>query len=187
MEPTEKQVFENEEEGEGARPAAYARILARMPKYLSRAMDIARPLAYASEIGESFRKVFPNLVKPMYALSIGYVIGDISVKSYLVKHKDREYRKWYALDLTLWHLFASLILPALTINRWVHYTTKLLGKTNLSTRAVSLLPTISALCLIPFIIHPLDHFTDWLMDNSFRRYVDYTEYDNEPFIIKPEH
>jgi len=61
-------------------------------------------------------------------LSIGYVFVDIGVKGYNVKHKPWEYRKWHLLDLSLWHLGASLVLPAVVINRYIHTTAKILGK-----------------------------------------------------------
>lgn len=170
-------------EEENTRAAAYARTLARIPRYLTRAMEMARPLAYASEVGESFRHVLPKIVKPLYALSIAYVFGDIGIKSYNVRHKNKEFRKWYLLDLSLWHLGASLILPAVVINRYIHTLAKVLGKTNLSTKMISIIPTVTALCLIPFIVHPLDHFTDWILDNSFRKYINYKVYDTE---ISPE-
>lgn len=160
-----------------SRPAAYARVLARLPKYATRAMEVSRPLAYASEVGESFRKVFPKLVKPLYALSIGYVVGDIGIKSFNARHKNMEYRKWFLVDLSLWHLGASLILPAVVINRYVHGLARVLVKMNMSTKMATYLPTLSALCLIPFIVHPIDHFTDWAMDNSFRKYINYTQFD----------
>jgi fission process protein 1 len=168
---------------EAARPAAYARILARLPQYATRAFEMARPLAYASEVGESFRHVLPKITKPLYALSIGYVFGDIGVKYYNNRHKNSQFVKWYMLDLSLWHLGASLILPALVINRYIHTLTKVLSKTNLSTKIIRLAPTISALVLIPFIVHPLDHFTDYAMDNTFRKYKNYKNFDDSPSEI----
>ncbi len=161
------------------RPAAYARVAARLPKYISKAMQAARPLAYASEVGESFRKVYPWLVKPLYALSIGYVAGDIGIKCYEVRHKSTEYRKWFLADLSLWHLSASLILPAVVINRYIHTLAWGLAKAGAGHRVLKYLPTFTALCLIPFIVHPLDHFTDYAMDATFRKYVDYKAFDDE--------
>jgi hypothetical protein len=165
-------------QSEELRPAAYGRAASRMPKYVGKALEAARPLAYASEVGESFRKVFPKMVKPLYALSIAYVMGDIGIKYYNSLDKSWQYRRWYLADLSLWHLGASLLLPAVAINRYIHTLAWFLGKMKVSNRALLLLPTISALCLIPFIVHPLDHFTDSLMDASFRRYVNYKEYEN---------
>jgi hypothetical protein len=168
------------------RGAHMARFLARVPAMLSRTMQIARPLAYASEVGESFRNVFPFLVKPLYALSIGYVIGDIGIKYYEVKHKNSNYKKWFLMDLSLWHLGASLILPAIVINRYVHLLAKILSKMNMNTKVIKYTPTATALCLIPFIIHPLDHFTDYLMDETFRKYVNYKDYDDKPVRAEAE-
>ena len=163
---------------EDANAPAYARFLARVPRMIAKSMEVARPLAYASEVGESFRKVFPNLVKPLYALSIGYVLGDIGIKFYQVKHKNFDYKKWYLLDLSLWHLGASIVLPAVVINRYIHTLAYVLGKINVSTKIIKYVPTVTALCLIPFIVHPLDHFTDYAMDNTFRKYVNYKSYDD---------
>ncbi len=167
---------------ETTRGAAYARFLARIPRMISKTMELARPLAYASEVGESFRHIFPQLVKPLYALSIGYVLGDIAIKYHNVHNKNSEYRKWFLIDLSLWHIGASLVLPAVLINRYIHVTAKNLGKMNMPTKLVKYAPTVSALCLIPFVVHPLDHFTDWAMDNTFRQYYSYKDYDDIPLM-----
>lgn len=169
---------------EAARPAAYARILARLPKYASRAMEIARPLAYASEVGESFRNVLPKIVKPLYALSIAYVFGDIGVKYYHAREKNSEYLKWYMIDLSLWHLGASLILPAIVINRYIHTVTYVLAKRNVNVKLLKYFPLFSALVLIPFIVHPLDHFTDYAMDNTFRKYKNYKMYEESHVVAE---
>jgi fission process protein 1 len=169
---------------EPSRIAAYGRVASRVPQYLSRALEIARPLAYASEIGESFRHVFPYLVKPLYAISIGYVLADITVKWFMVRHKNPQFRKWYIFDLSLWHLGASLLVPAIVINRYIHFFTKILAKRNFSMRVLKLLPTATALCMIPFIIHPLDHMVDWVMDKSYRKYCNYKIYD-DPEEVSP--
>ena len=169
---------------EDSREAAYARFLARIPQMISRSLQLARPLAYASEVGESFRHVFPSLVKPLYALSSGYVFADIGIKFYNVQEKNSQYKKWFLLDLSLWHLGASLVLPAVVINRYIHTAAWVLKRTTLPIKVIKYSPTITALCLIPFIVHPLDHFTDWAMDESFRKYVNYKSFDDAPIISK---
>ena len=40
-----------------------------------------RYLGYANEIGEAFRPLLPRLVKPSYAISFAYVLGDTHHKS----------------------------------------------------------------------------------------------------------
>jgi hypothetical protein len=171
---------------ETSRGAAYARFVARVPQMISRSMQLARPLAYASEVGESFRHVFPYLVKPLYALSIGYVVGDIGIKYYHVQHKNSNYKKWFLLDLSLWHLGASLVLPAVVINRYIHTIAWVLKRTTLPIKVIKYAPTVTGLCLIPFIVHPLDHFTDWAMDESFRKYVNYKTFDDSPITFKDQ-
>jgi hypothetical protein len=176
--PTPHQHSDVQDVEDSLRPAAYGRIAARLPKYAARAMESARPLAYASEVGESFRKVFPRLVKPLYALSIGYVFADIGIKYYHVRQKPFEYRKWFLADVSIWHLSASLVLPAIIINRYVHGLAGVLARLRFGNTFVKLAPTLTALCLIPFIIHPIDHFTDYAMDKTFRKYVNYVDYDD---------
>jgi hypothetical protein len=175
----DKSLNQTQIQGEDLRPAAYARVAGRMPKYISRAMEAARPLAYASEVGESFRKVFPSLVKPLYGLSIAYVLGDIGFKYYNSIDKTMQFRRWYIADLSLWHLGASLVLPAVVINRYIHVMTWSLSKIKAGNKVLLYLPTISALFLIPFVVHPLDDLTDHAMDATFRKYVNYKDYDYE--------
>jgi fission process protein 1 len=191
LDQVEDKIVQKVEDGniiESSRPAAYARVAARLPRYVVRAMEMARPLAYASEVGESFRKVFPMFVKPLYALSIGYVVGDIGIKYIANRHKNFEYKKWFMMDLSLWHLGASLIFPALVINRWVHGLAWGLNKMNFSIKTIKYIPALSAIILIPFIVHPLDHFTDYALDNTFRKYIDYRKYDDAPiFAAEGQH
>lgn len=84
------------------------------------------------------------------------------------------------VDLSIWHFAPSLLLPALVINKYVHFTAKLIRNINVSDKFIKYGPTVSALCLIPFIVHPIDHFTDWAMDQTFRQYFNYKEYDELP-------
>jgi hypothetical protein len=162
-----------------AQVLAYGRTAARVPRYLVKALAYSRPLAYASEVGESMRKVIPKLVTPLYALSIGYVFVDIAIKYLNIGDRSTNYKKYFLLDLSLWHLGASILFPAITINRFVHGSTYLLNKAKVGNKVAVFGPAIAAVCLIPFIVHPLDHATDWLMDNSFRKYIDYKSYENE--------
>ena len=36
-----------------------------------------RLLGYANEVGESFRYIFPRMVKPSYGLAFAYTFGDV--------------------------------------------------------------------------------------------------------------
>jgi hypothetical protein len=148
------------------------------PKWITSLLNYARPLAYASEIGESLRKLYPSLVKPLYGLSIAYVIMDIGIKyKFVVRDRNDQYKKMYIIDLSIWHTGASLVFPAVVINRFVHYTTIYLRNKRVYGNKV--IPTFLALCLIPFIIHSIDSFTDSLMDNSYRKYFRYQDYEDD--------
>lgn len=134
-----------------------------------------RPLAYTSEIGESFRPIIPrNIVNGAYGVSILYVAADIYHNSHdqFILTNDKKKTAIVAGDLTLWHSFASMIFPAVTIHTIVRLTGKgltlnLFSKLNPKVRQWT--PTLIGLSSIPFIIHPLDHITDYLMDLSVRK------------------
>ena len=40
-----------------------------------------RLMGYANEVGESFRYMFPRLVRPSYCVSFGYVFADTADKT----------------------------------------------------------------------------------------------------------
>ena len=146
------------------------------PRWLTNLLNYARPLAYASEIGESLRKIYPWVVKPLYGLSIAYVLMDIFLKyKFVMVDKSELYKRMYAIDLSIWHTGASLVFPAVVINRVVHFSSVYLKKKRVYGNKV--IPTFLAICLIPFIIHPIDHFTDFLMDNSYRNYRNIKDYE----------
>jgi fission process protein 1 len=134
-------------------------------------MAHSRPLAYASEMGESVRPLVPvALVRLLYGVSWGYVILDTSLKTYSVKDQPTNIMTTYAMDTAIWHTFASMALPAFTIHSIVKYSGKILQKfVNPASKIGRFGPTFFGMASIPFIIHPLDHFTDWAMDNSLRK------------------
>ena len=146
------------------------------PRWLTLLLMYTRPLAYASELGESLRKLVPQLVRPLYCVSFVYVFMDMTLKyKFFVGKRSKEYKKAYMQDLFLWHMGASIVFPAIFINRFVHYTSMFFNRTTISFR--KFIPTFFALSLIPFIIHPIDDMTDCIMDNSYRQYWDYKKCD----------
>jgi fission process protein 1 len=143
-------------------------------RYLTTLLRTSRPLAYASEIGEAVRPHVPRyLVNTLYGLSIGYVGLDIAVHTYnTYKHTNNKKITMYeCLDKTIWHTGASIIFPAVTIHSIVKYSGKFIDHTNIikSVRTRKFLPSILGLSSIFFVVHPIDHFTDFLMDNTFRK------------------
>lgn len=161
------------------RVCAYARssipVIRSVAHGMANSMNVARPLAYASEVGESVKSVVPKVVyRSLWGLSIGYVAVDTSVQVYNlseiqgVTNKDITVKTF---DTVIWHSIASLAVPGLTIHTIVngaHKATSMVPA-KMFPRAVALCPPLVGLASIPFIIHPIDRATDWFMDNTFRQ------------------
>ena len=152
----------------------YGAIMARKTNFLMTSFRLyGRPLAYASEFGESFRPfVHPYFVNSMYGLSFLYVFVDVGISCYNIRDKGRERQLYTALDQTIWHGMASLAFPAVTIHQIVHYSQKYAAPkiTNYLPKYGRFSPILFGLGSIPFIIHPLDHLADFIMNNSLRKY-----------------
>lgn len=151
------------------------RIFPFLLRSLPKIVASQRVLAYASEVGESFRPIVPlSLVRTSYALSFFYVGADVMV------HNDHLRAQRITgtplavktADRLLWHGFASLLLPALSVHTVVNASTAAIKRVPAMSKYPLLRtwsPTVLALGSIPFIIHPLDHLTDFFMDNTIRR------------------
>jgi fission process protein 1 len=137
-----------------------------------------RPFAYTSEVGEAVRPVVPkHIVTAGYALSIAYILGDIGVKLHDNKNEPNNKIFYKCLDLSLWHTSASLVVPAVTIHTIVAGVKKiqntllnknLINAKYLPVRFRKVFPTVIGLSSIFFIIHPIDHGTDIVMDKFIR-------------------
>ncbi len=143
-----------------------------------RFVKFLRPLAYSNELGEAFRHQFPRLLKPLYGLSFLYIGVDTIVK---VADEKPEKQLDRAIDTLLWHGIASLALPGLAVNQTVKLTKYIVENSNSNIGYKKILqsskilqrglPIICGLAIIPFIIKPIDRFTDFFMDNTIRKYV----------------
>ena len=145
------------------------------PAWMARLFASQRYFAYTSEVGESFRPLIPRpLVNTAYGISIGYVFADVYVNTHdqFQKTKDIKKTSIMAGDLLLWHTFASMVFPAVSIHSIVKYSGKAMDFTTIKNVPIfrRWLPTLLGLGSIPFIIHPLDRMTDYLMDKSIRRF-----------------
>lgn len=133
-------------------------------------MSTLRPLAYTSEIGEAFRPLSSSyFVKFMYGVSWSYVLLDTGLKVHKVSNESPTVISLTLFDTFTWHIFASMLLPAVTIHAIVGNSKKLLNKANVQNKFVmKYSPTLIGLVSIPLIIHPLDHLTDFMMDYTLR-------------------
>ena len=143
-----------------------------------------RYLGYANEVGESFRPlVNVNFVRFSYVIACGYVCADSIDKMYRAKQRLKQSQgdlnknelkniSKAGIDSLIWQSFASVIIPGITINRLVKlnsYSLKRMGTNALLQRSI---PTAIGLISIPFIIHPIDNFVHFAMNNTFRPWMD---------------
>ena len=130
--------------------------------------SLLRYLGYANEVGESFRPVLPQMVVPSYAVSFGYVLCDTIDKGGAARAQGKPVAK-AAIDTLVWQTLASVALPGYTINRCVKLASFGLSRAPSVPRvAARWAPTAVGLAVIPVIIHPLDNFVHWAMDNTVR-------------------
>lgn len=68
-------------------------------------------------------------------------------------------------------MLASVIVPGLVINRITWAAGKACQNSKFKGIAKKWLPTCIGLAAIPFIIKPIDQSIDYVMDNTYRKYV----------------
>mmetsp|Transcript_47664 Transcript_47664/g.58602 ORF Transcript_47664/g.58602 Transcript_47664/m.58602 type:complete len:168 (-) Transcript_47664:146-649(-) len=137
-----------------------------------------RYLGYANEVGESFRPLIPKyIVNGSYAVAFGYVFADSMDKMYKANQCDlsgiNKYKcvLYNGMDSLIWQSFASVIIPGITINRIVKYTSYIPYIKKSHVYVQRSLPTMIGLLSIPVIIHPIDSFVHFIMNNTLRPYT----------------
>ena len=141
-----------------------------------RSITNVRALAYTSEIGEASRPIVPKgIVNLAYGLSFGYVFADMAVKIHDVQTQGQEQMLWTGIDSGIFHTSASIVTPAVVIHSIVKFAgkiqTKILNSKNITGhKYMKFIPSIIGLVSIPFIIHPIDHGTEYIMDHTIRPY-----------------
>lgn len=75
-----------------------------------------------------------------------------------------------AVDVLCWQMLASVIIPGFTINRICFYTHRLLIRQKVNPKTRGLIVTAVGIGTIPFIVHPIDQFVDFLLNNTLRRF-----------------
>lgn len=141
-----------------------------------------RYLGYCNEVGESFRYQFPRFVVPSYIISFGYCFADSAQAGWKVwsstsddlSESQRQQESLRALvDTVVWQSTASVMVPGFTINCIVKATRWMVRRPTvaavLPAFAFQWLPTAAGLGSIPFIVHPIDHMTDILLDETLRK------------------
>jgi fission process protein 1 len=138
-----------------------------------------RYLGYANEVGESFRYQFPKLVVPSYVVAFGYCAADAVTSG--TKNYDKATNAgspapisesiMSTVDTLIWQSLASVAIPGATINLIVKASRFAVARSPMALPLVlsTWFPTGAGIGSIPFIIHPIDHAVDLLMDSTFRR------------------
>ncbi|CAG5132746.1 unnamed protein product, partial [Candidula unifasciata] len=132
---------------------------------------------YANKVGESFPVLVPvSVVRLSYAVATEYVVADSMDKGYLKNRlwiKKTKYRQVgiATADTLIWQGLAAVAIPEFTINRICWATQHALANMKFLPHPVKIWGVVAAgLGSIPFIIHPIDRGTDWLLDNTVRKY-----------------
>lgn len=164
-----------------------------------------RYVAYTSDIGESFRPVaHPNIIRAGYAISWGYIIGDVAYDTWKCKMKqDGVYtpglKPWdpipthanlesianYKESNLDWKLsgvkrlifqsVASMGLPAFTIHTVVRYMGKYVQKSGMKGRFATLLPVVTGLAIVPALPYLFDEPVEHALDTAFDMIVEKTK------------
>ncbi|KAJ1526947.1 hypothetical protein ONE63_008495 [Megalurothrips usitatus] len=141
-----------------------------------------RFMGYTNEVGEAFRPlIHKNWVNLSYVAASLYVLADVRDKAVKMKnslsavdHSSSSVNKKVFIagaDTLLWQTLASILIPGYTINRLCAGNYYLLKKaTKLPKPTRKYITTAVGLLCIPFIVHPIDEFTTYAMDNSVRKW-----------------
>jgi mitochondrial fission process protein 1 len=112
-------------------------------------------------------------VHASYVVAIGYVFADTYDKSVKEFKRSQNYSKCLIVagDVVIWQIAASVAIPGFTINRICWAVGKGIKAAKFKHKFGKWLPTIIGLMSIPLIIHPIDSGVDFLMDESYRKYL----------------
>lgn len=133
-----------------------------------------RLLGYTNEVGESFRYVFPKGVVPSYCIAFAYVLADTqdkAMKQYRADgNKITRQLGISTLDCLVWQTLASVFVPGFVIHQFVKVAKIATQKTDRFGAKAKFIPVAVGLCAIPFIVKPIDHGVDLLLDHSLRKW-----------------
>lgn len=140
-----------------------------------------RLLGYANEVGEAFRAlVSVKWVMASYGVASAYVLADTVDKAGKTKRALGDQQEGVmkkvgvaAIDTLLWQAFASVIIPGFTINRICAASLYTLARSapQIAANTRKWMTTGIGLGAIPFIVHPIDTFVHFALDNTTRKWI----------------
>jgi hypothetical protein len=159
------------------------RAMQQKASYYARFVQKAKPLAYASELGElTARGVSTKALIASYGLSIAYVGVDTMI-AYNNAPEEEKYK--ILTEKIVFHSFASLLLPSVVIHRTMHAIQKNMVKPDnmvvlkkyLKPTVIVRLPMILAFVALPFIVIPIDHGVEYIVEFGAKVYDQYKVHD----------
>lgn len=139
--------------------------------FTGRAMQLVRYLAYTSDFGEAFRPIAHRfVVRGAYAVSWGYVVGDVGYEYYNMKYNHNITGSDLYVTTTKRAIFqsiASMALPAFTIHTFVHQSKHFLQRVG---RFQKWGPSIIGLSVVPFLPmydEPVEEAVEWLFNKFY--------------------
>lgn len=141
---------------------------------LSKLQRVKKLLSASHEITHSVHHVASErLFKMLNIVATAYIIFDALNKCYFYRSLGSPtYSNTFILfgDTIFWHFLASNYLPGLIINLVLISSHRLLHFYGVNSKYSNYISCGLALGCIPFIIHPIDKFTDFIMDETIRKY-----------------
>jgi fission process protein 1 len=131
-----------------------------------------RYLGYANEVGEALGPLYKNVIGPSYGVAISYILADTVDKYSHAVSTEANFRDVFkvTLDTFTWQLFASVILPGVTIHEITRRAKEALDseETELNAMLKTWAPTVIGLLCIPIIIGPIDAAVSEVLDLTLR-------------------
>ena len=130
---------------------------------------------FTNEVGESFARIFPRLLKPSYGIAYNYVAADTLYETIIQYRLEGEHMDARVLeagaDAFIWNSLACIILPGYCVNRVVWLSRKVMDSEKadeLPDVVKEYSPTVVGLGSILIIVDPIDKGVDTLMNITLR-------------------
>ena len=145
-----------------------------------RAVGEARPLAFANEAGVAGKTLIPRWVYlASWGISGVAIVADVATKTMDAKEGcvnlqgyDVDRRAATAAYWSLFHVPASLVVPAVIIHKVVHMTENAVKDAKrLPGRAKAVLPVVAALLAIIPVVPIVDHSFEAVMEPTLGKYL----------------
>jgi len=144
-------------------------ILRRMAYFVSK----LRSITYLNQAGKTANNLFiipHKYLSTLTQIAWTYVVIDVILKANNVKYKGKDVVFISCLDTTIWHMFASFIIPGFILKTTLNVSHSILSiGGRFRNRFTSLTPILLGFALLPFMIQPVDNFTSYMMNNSLRK------------------